>query len=116
MTQREAVLAGCKELGVQTSLKTLAQYASLRYGRPIAENTACIHRREWCRLNGIPKADCRTYEGQHRRNMLDDKKCSWECIKIIQQLCCKLKVSGTELATMVSKFHSIDQFALHCQE
>lgn len=111
----EAVCKACHEIGVQTSLAELLRRVRGLCGKGNLTSVA-MFRKKYCEKYGIPVMDCRTYRGQARRNMFSDVQCSWDGIKLIKQICKKLKVTAVELAEKFSMFHSIDQLKLHCRE
>lgn len=67
----EAVHEACDKLGVRTSIDTLQAAAQEIYGGKIGRQTIYIERIKY-RATKKTKIDCRTYNGQPRRNMLND--------------------------------------------
>jgi hypothetical protein len=81
MTQREAVYAAIEEIGDRTKMEVLLNRASMLYGSAISYTACCSYRSQWRKENEIEGADCRTYEGQPRRNMRNDHAVSLQQVK-----------------------------------
>ena len=113
---REAIFAALKDLGYRSSLQDLARHADARSNKPypISVATACTVRKQWLIENNIPltrKTDCRTYEGQPRRNMLNDHAISPKAFKLLT--CFAKGRNGSAnldfLTDLCEECHSIDQ-------
>lgn len=114
MTQREAVFQALVAIGPRTSLAVLAKRASLLYGSGIYEQAACKFRVEWCKKNKIV-VDCRTYQGQPRRDMLKDDEVSLPQVRRLNLYFRNTRTSTKQLRELIgsgpTRFHSIEQLA-----
>lgn len=114
ISQQNAVFAAIEELGHRSSIEELCHRASINYGSPISENVASTHRSHWRNQNNV-KGDCRTYEGQPRRNMLKDESCSIHQVKRLSAFLAgrKANVETNKLLALIGtgpqRFHSIEQ-------
>ncbi len=112
MTQREATFQALNELGVRTSLQTLAKRASIIYGSNVYLQACCNFRSQYCKRNNIA-TDCRTYAGQPRRNMLKDEQTSLQQVKRLNNFFRVTKSRPTQLRDLIGngehRFHSLEQ-------
>lgn len=102
------------DIGHQSSIEALVAMADAFYnGKPAtfdSRKTACYSgRAAFRKANGL-KADCRTYEGQPRRDMRNDSKLSLYKMGKVRNFV--NKIGSDEIATFLGYFHSIDQAKL----
>lgn len=119
MTQYQAVVNALDILGDRTSLAELCKVASREYGGRISASAASKARAKWRLENNVENHDCRTYEGQPRRNMLNDAKVELPQVRRIRKF---VDQGGnlSVLATLINEgggcFHSVDQLRFAVKE
>lgn len=106
----KAVRHALEVIGDQTSLRTLVVEAG-RYHEgdsyPISSDSiACTVRNKWREQQNINR-DCRTYEGQPRRDMQNDSSFTNKGWKLLTEVVAK--VGADKVAKLLNEFHSIDQ-------
>lgn len=106
-TIKEAVYYVCGETqtGWQSSTEELVKEANKVCFRFVEKGSALIYRMQWRKDNNIT-ADCRTYQGQPRRNMLNDKKIHISVLGKLQKV---LENGQNAFVELLNEFHSIDQ-------
>lgn len=118
LTQQKAVEKAIECVGDQTQLSVLALEAARFYGRTIDDKVVGMYRSKWRRKNRINR-DNRTYTGQPRRNMLNDKVVDLPQIRRINafmRTCRSLNPLNALLASGTGEFHSIEQLRLAIAE
>jgi len=108
MTQREAIFKACEELNVRSSLPEVSAAASRHYGSFVHPNTCCKFRQEYRKKKKL-KVDCRTYSGQPRRNMLNDKECTLPQLERLNLFFRRTKVAPAQLYAVIGE--GKDKFA-----
>lgn len=109
-TVKDAVFAACEEVGPRSSVAELLEVAQGICHQHVRYVTAAMYRSQWRRQHGI-EANCSTYEGQPRRNMLNDHKVSLtQCKRLANYL------KQHDFQTLMDlfgqgddRFHSLDQ-------
>ncbi len=84
MSQRQAIFQALEKLRDQTSISTLQREAELIYRSPITGSAVSLARAQWRKENEIQR-DNRTYEGQPRRDMLNDHRTDLPQVKRISK-------------------------------
>lgn len=106
----QAVRQALKTLADQTSLRTLVSEAFKYYTGEVEYQwhtaVACTVRNKWRKEQKISR-DCRTYEGQPRRNMLNDDNYTKRGWKLLTEVV--NKVGLDKVGQLLGEFHSIDQ-------
>lgn len=118
MNFREATFQACDELGDQTSGQRLMKRVTALTGNTPWPTTIYHHRQAWRKLNVKGKGkgkkavlnDCRTYEGQPRRDMLNDDTFTGRGFNLLRATV--KKVGREQLQLLFKEFHSLDQIRL----
>ena len=105
MTRQEAIYKALTKIGDKTSVKALMMESKRILGDYVSYAICVSARLTWRKEQGI-EADCRTYQSQKRRNMLNDKKVPPVAMTELRDY-----TDGSELVLrdIVRRFHSIDQ-------
>jgi len=113
MNIRQAVYQACEELGQRTSIDELHRRAMLLYGYTFPRGTAQVYRSTYRKVKKIKNVDCRTYDGQPRRNMLNDDVATLPQVKRIKHVLGLKRVLPESLLNLLGdgkdSFHSVQQ-------
>jgi hypothetical protein len=134
MSKKLAVEMAIEQLGLQTSLNVLCALATTIWMQPhnnrfgfkgrkgsvpqsedvITPTVACIYRKAVARAKKAEILDCRTYEGQPRRNMLNDERTDLPQIKRLRTFLSQHGKSAlADLRRLIGdglhRFHSLEQ-------
>lgn len=118
ISQEKAVWKALDRLGDQTSIARLQQDAELFYGYTMTSQAVGAARSAWRKKNKIAR-DNRTYEGQPRRNMLNDNRIELAQVKRLRAFIAKggnLVALAALIGDGLGCFHSIDQLRNSLQE
>lgn len=122
MSQREAVFEACEQLGHKSKAAVVQQKAEWLYGGDIAINHIYKFRKQWQATKGLPPADCRTYEGQPRRDQRRDDVITTTQLKRIKSFLNEFRTAAQGIKvfnTLVGKtdrFHSLEQVEMAFNE
>lgn len=99
-------------VGTKTSLKELAEESAKIYGTPVSEQYACIIRGFYRKRHGLDE-DCRRYQTQTRRDMLNDDNVSISTLREFQQFFKESSIKPDEVLQFMKmagqKCHSMPQ-------
>lgn len=122
-TAKEAVFAACEELGTRTSVQEVMDRANQLYVGEVSYQMAVIHRLTYRKEHGESHINCSTYDGQPRRNMLNDARTDLPQVKRLRYfLVANPTVTPDKVLALIgatndpTRFHSLDQLEIAFKE
>lgn len=109
---RKSVFEALDQIGDGTDRAVLVRQSSIIHGRPLNGGTVWQYRTEWRKQHGSNR-DNRTYEGQPRRNMLNDNHLELKQVKALSKFFQQTRLNPATLLTFLktNDFHSLEQVA-----